>query len=180
MNNKTLSTLLFLVIPIMSFADCRSATSDCDSTTLGIIELVSRVNSGDGYSHMTLNGKDIYKAKTSYMVLDTSNANYISQGKKRLITKATISYVSDDPCYADKPISHCDMNVILDLTSGNPVLSNEFFSDSGGGSRITWVSWGKANSIIVIDDELRFKYSNGHVERVTKVNDAAGDGSKDK
>ncbi|MEW7311508.1 hypothetical protein AB1E22_02030 [Buttiauxella gaviniae] len=177
MNKKILSTLLFLALPAISFSDCRLANSDCEITTLGIIELTSKVNSGDGYSHITLNGKDIYKAKTSYMVLNTSNADYSLKEKKYLITKAIISYVSDAPCNPDKSTSYCSMNVILDLTSGKPVFSNEFFSESGGGSQITWVSWGKANSIIVIDNELRFKYSNGHIERVTKVKDATGNSS---
>ena len=177
--NKYSLILLFLY-PIVGITDCIPNSLRCMNTALGLLEQKTKHDSGDEYSYLTLNGNEIYKAKTSYMVIDTGDSDGIFKGKEYLITKATISYISDDPCYADKPISHCDMNVILDLTSGNPVLSNEFFSDSGGGSRITWVSWGKANSIIVIDDELRFKYSNGHVERVTKVNDAAGDGSKDK
>lgn len=180
MNKKILSMLLFLALPAISFSDCRLANSDCEITTLGIIELTSKVNSGDGYSHITLNGKDIYKAKTSYMVLNTSNADYSLKEKKYLISKATISYVSDDPCYPDKPGSRCAINVILDLTSGKPLISNWFSSGHAGGSQITWVSWGKANSIIVIDNELRFKYSNGNVERVNQGQNYAGDNNERK
>ncbi|MEW7311509.1 hypothetical protein AB1E22_02035 [Buttiauxella gaviniae] len=180
MNNKSLSLLLFLVNPTMSFADCHPATSDCINTTLGPLEQRTRYHSDDGYSHLTLNGKEIYKAKDDYIVIDTENADYIVKEKKYLISKATISYVSDDPCYPDKPGSRCAMNVILDLTSGKPLISNWFSSGHAGGSQITWVSWGKANSIIVIDNELRFKYSNGHVERVNQGQNYAGDNNERK
>ncbi len=178
MNRYLLMIFPFLLHSTIGVAACLPGSLECMNTKLGILEQKTKHDSGDEYSYLTLNGKEIYKAKTSYMVIN--NDDGVFKGKKYLITKATISYVSPDPCYPDKPVSRCAMNAILDFTSGKPIISNEFFSGYAGGSRITWVSWGKANSIIVIDDELRFKYSNGHVERVTKVNDAAGDGSKDK
>lgn len=143
----------------------------CISTSLGLLEQKTLSDSNDGYSHLLLNGKEIYKAKASYIVVGYDNDG-IFKGKKYYLTKATISYTSDDPCYPDRPSARCGMNAILDLTSGSPIISNEFFSENGE-SNITWVSWGKDNSIIVIDDELRFKYSNGHVERVNKSNKSA-------
>lgn len=180
MNKHLLIIFPFLFYPIIGIADCTSNSLRCMNTTLGLLKQKIRSESDDGYSHLTLNGKEIYKAKDDYIVIDTENADYIVKEKKYLISKATISYISDDPCYPDKPGSRCAMNVILDLTSGKPLISNWFSSGHAGGSQITWVSWGKANSIIVIDNELRFKYSNGHVEQVTQGQNNAGDNSERK
>jgi len=165
MKNILLIIAIFSLYPIISFAECNPSATLCKNTTLGLLNQVEMVNSGDEYSHLFLNGKEIYKAKTSYMI--ASNDDGLFKNKKYLITKATLSYVSEAPCFPNKQVSRCGVNVVLDLTSGKPVISNSFFSEFGE-SNITWVSWGKANAIIVIDDELRFKYANGHVERVTK------------
>ncbi len=175
---------IFIMSPLLFFATtgiaaCIPDSSQCMNTTLGLLEQKTNYDSGDGYSYLTLNCKEIYKEKADYMVVSMEHADYLLKGKEYLISRTTISYVSEDPCFPDKPGAPCSINVILDLTSGKPVLSNKFFSETIP-SLIAWVSWGKANAIIVTDDGLKFKYSNGHVERVTKVNDAAGDGSKDK
>ncbi|BCG10459.1 hypothetical protein [Buttiauxella agrestis] len=177
MNKYSLIIAMSFLYPMTSLAECNPIATLCKNTTLGLLNQVEMVNSGDESSHLLLNGKEIYKAKTSYMVV--SNDEGIFKNKKYLITKATISYVSKDPCFPEKPASRCGINMVLDLTSGKPVISNAFFSENGE-SQITWVSWGKANSIIVIDDELRFKYANGHVERITKdKNSSTGsDGGK--
>ncbi|WBM71964.1 hypothetical protein OH773_06905 [Buttiauxella sp. WJP83] len=179
MNRFLLIIIASLTYSTVSIAACNSKYQTCEKTTLGLIELKDREDSGDDYSHILLNGREIYKAKADYMVIDTGGSDGVFKNKKYLITKATISYVSDDACYSNKIVGHCSMNVVLDLTSGKPVISNEFYADYGP-SHITWVSWGKANSIIVIDDYLRFKYANGHVEQVTKVKDAAGTSSEGK
>lgn len=171
MNKISLIFIILVTYSTSSIAECNPGSTTCEKTILGPLEQKDRVDAGDGYSHLFLNGREIYKAKTSYMVID--NGDGIFKNKKYLITKATISYVSDNACYSNKVVAHCSMKVVLDLTSGKPVISNEFYADYGP-SRITWVSWGKANSIIVIDDYLRFKYANGHVEQVTKVKDPAG------
>ncbi|WBM71963.1 hypothetical protein OH773_06900 [Buttiauxella sp. WJP83] len=170
---KHLLTISLFLYTITGFADCNPDASNCINTITGPLEQITKSHSGDDYSYLTLNGKEIYKAKADYMVVGESDSDGIFKEKKYLMTKATISYTSDDACYSNKVVAHCSMKVILDLTSGKPVISNEFYADYGP-SRITWVSWGKANSIIVIDDYLRFKYANGHVEQVTKVKDAAG------
>lgn len=180
MNKNTSINLLilFLIIPAIGLADCpREDNSRCVNTILGPLIRIPRSHSGDGYSHLTINNQDIYKAKTSYFVM--AEYDIIQKDKKYFVNKGVISYTSDDPCFPEKPASRCGINVVLDLTSGKPVISNTFFSENGE-SQITWVSWGKANSIIVIDDELRFKYANGHVERITKdKNSSTGsDGGK--
>ncbi|RJT17425.1 hypothetical protein [Buttiauxella izardii] len=171
---KYLPIMLFLFFYSgVSEANCTHRTLRCINTSLGLLEQKTLSESNDGYSHLSLNGKEIYKAKASYIVVGYDEDG-IFKDKKYYLTKATVSYTSDDPCYPDKPGAHCGMNAILDLTSGRPIISNGFFSEFGE-SKITWVSWGKANSIIVIDDELRFKYSNGHVERVTNAKDSMTD-----
>lgn len=168
---KHLLTISLFLYTITGFADCNPDALSCINTTQGALEQVTRSHSGDGYSHLMLNGKEIYKSKDSYLGMD--NYNVVQKGKKHVIDKIIISFSSNDPCYPDKPSAPCDKNVVLDLTKEKPIISNEFFAYYGP-SQITWVSWGRANSIIVIDDYLRFKYANGHVEQVTKVKDAAG------
>lgn len=173
MNKFSLIALPLFFLSTVAYSECIKDSSRCVNTILGPLEQKTLSDSNDGYSHLSLNGKEIYKAKASYIVVGY-DGDGIFKGKKYYLTKATLSYTSDDPCYPDKPGAHCGMNAILDLTSGRPIISNGFFSEFGE-SKITWVSWGKANSIIVIDDELRFKYSNGHVERVTNAKDAMTD-----
>lgn len=177
MNKYSLIIAMSFLYPMTSLAECNPIATLCKNTTLGLLNQVEMVNSGDESSHLLLNGKEIYKAKTSYMVV--SNDEGIFKNKKYLITKATISYVSENPCFPEKPASRCGINVVLDLTSRKPVISNNFFSENGE-SQITWVSWGKANSIIVIDDELRFKYANGHIERITKDKNPSTDSDSGK
>ncbi|MFC3188831.1 hypothetical protein ACFOJF_01545 [Pseudocitrobacter faecalis] len=82
------------------------------------------------------------------------------------MTKTVITFTSLDSC-AGKDYNYCSVSLVLDFSGDKPVISNGFTPDSGN-SVIDWVSWGKANSIIMFEDLSRFKYANGHVERVTK------------
>ncbi|WP_330986308.1 MULTISPECIES: hypothetical protein [Enterobacterales] len=168
--------LLGIFILIMAFtakaSECKVSPDDCKKTILGPLEQIIKVDAKDGFSHLLLNGQEIYKVSDDYIVID--NDDGIFKNKMYLITKAIISYTTEEKCVPDTTGGHCAMNVVLDLTSGKPVISNPFFS-GWSDSTITWVSWGKANAIIVIDNNLRFKYANGHVEKVTKEKDAAGE-----
>ncbi|WP_330984736.1 MULTISPECIES: hypothetical protein [Enterobacterales] len=169
--NVLISLALFFLTSAEA-AECSHNSIRCMNTILGTLKQTTGVESKDGYSHLTLNGKEIYKANTSYIVI--GNDDGVFNKKKYLITKSILSYTSEEKCIPDTTGGHCAMNLVLDLTSGKPVISNPFFS-GWSDSTITWVSWGKANAIIVIDNNLRFKYANGHVEKVTKEKDVAGE-----
>ncbi|WP_330984738.1 MULTISPECIES: hypothetical protein [Enterobacterales] len=170
---KNILLVFFLLLAFtVKASECKKSSEECMNTILGPLDKITESEAKDGYSHLLLNGKEIYKANDDYIVI--GNDDGVFKNKKYLITKAIISYTSNDRCVPDTTGARCAMNVVLDLTSGKPVISNPFFS-GWGDSTITWVSWGKANAIIVIDNNLRFKYANGHVEKVTKEKDAAGE-----
>lgn len=171
MKNIILSSVLFLPIPSTIYAECGNDNYHCYNTIIGALAVDSLSTSRDKYSRLTLSGKEIYKAMADYLVID--NFSSILKGKKRLVTKATISYASNIPCAQYTPAFYCRKSVVVDLTTGKSVISNSFSSESGG-SIIKWISWGKANSIIVFEDGSKFKYSSGHVERVTQKNKAVG------
>ncbi len=131
--------------------ECKTTAIQCVNTILGPLDQTIEIESKDGYSHLTLNGKEIYKANAAYIVI--GNDDGIRKKNTYFITKATLSYTSKEKCIPDTTGGHCAMNLVLDLTSGKPVISNPFFS-GWSDSTITWVSWGKANAIIVIDNNL--------------------------
>lgn len=157
---------ILLTFPTICIADCTRESSSCYPTRLGFLEQQSRAESSDDYSHLTLNGVEIYKTKTSYMVF-TSDDDGFFKNKKYFTTKTIFSFIPDEPCRHKEYYGYCHVSVVLDFSGDKPVFSNEFISDSGN-SVIDWVSWGKANAIIVFEDESKFKYMNGHVERVIK------------
>lgn len=176
MKIKTFTTISALIISQANASECNIRSTDCQNTILGPLEQITAVESKDGYSHLLLAKKEIFRSKSDYMVVD--NDDGIFKNKKYLITKATLSYISADKCEPDTTGGHCAINLVLDFTSGKPVISNPFFS-GWSDSTITWVSWGKTNAIISIDNYLRFKYENGHVEQISKEkNLTAGDKAK--
>ncbi|WP_330984734.1 MULTISPECIES: hypothetical protein [Enterobacterales] len=162
-----------LLIFFFSSADaeeCSHNSLRCMSTILGPLRQTTKSEAKDGFSHFTLDKKEIYKAKTDYMVINDYDTTL--RNEKYLMTKAVISYTSHIPCNQFNPIFYCNISIIIDLTNSKPIVSNTFTSETGD-SHIDWVSWGKSNSIIVFKDESKFKYADGHVEKVTKEKDAA-------
>ena len=153
--------LSLLIFSSTSMADCNSNLSYCYHTKFG-----------DGYSYLTLNGANIYKAKTDYMsfmdddMLDDDMGFF--KNNKYFTTKTVITYTLNERCLDRIDYQgFCSISVVLDFSGDKPVISNGFTPDSGN-SVIDWVSWGKANAIIVFEDESKFKYMNGRVERVVK------------
>ncbi|RBP10071.1 hypothetical protein [Pseudocitrobacter faecalis] len=164
MNLNFVILLSLLVTPTISLADCDSEIY-CYHTKFGVLEQISRDTSGDDYSHLRLNGVEIYKAKASYINFIYDDTGFFKKNKY-IMTKTVITFTSLDSC-AGKDYNYCSVSLVLDFSGDKPVISNGFTPDSGN-SVIDWVSWGKANSIIMFEDLSRFKYANGHVERVTK------------
>ncbi|HBC2003419.1 TPA: hypothetical protein M5M69_005036 [Citrobacter freundii] len=90
------------------------------------------------------------------------------KNNKYFTTKTIITYTLNERCLDRIEYQgFCSISVVLDFSGDKPVISNGFIPDSGN-SVIDWVSWGKANAIIVFEDESKFKYMNGRVERVVK------------
>jgi len=165
--NFLLPTFLFLLTPFaMAENDhCNVDTSNCSKTPLGELILRPSYHLKSEYSHIILNDVSIYKAKTSYMTFYWDD-ELIKKNGKYLVTKAMISYSKDGACITDNDeIFNCEANILIDLTGDNPIISNEFYSETGD-SYPSWISWGKLNSVIVFEDDSKFKYSKGHVERV--------------
>jgi len=166
MNRISKVLLTLLVLPAISMADCSPTTTRCYHTKLGELKKITRAHSGDDYSYLTLNGVEIYKAKTDYMTFVYDDAGFF-KNKKYLITKTIAEFTSNVPCTYKEYYGYCSESVVLDFSGDKPVISNAFIPDSGN-SLIDWVSWGQKNAIIVFEDGSKFKYMNGHVERVTK------------
>ncbi|EGS1131662.1 hypothetical protein CFSAN000509_004124 [Salmonella bongori CFSAN000509] len=156
-----------LILPTVSMADCNNDSSFCYHTKFGTLNQITRSKSGDDYSYLTLNGVNIYKAKTDYMSFIDDDMGFF-KNNKYFTTKTVITYTLNERCL-DK-IEYqgfCSISIVLDFSGDKPIISNGFIPDAGN-SVIDWVSWGKANAIIVFEDGSRFKYMNGHVERVIK------------
>ena len=167
MNGISKVLLTLLLLPAISVADCEPVPPRCYHTKLGDLEQISRAHSGDDYSYLTLNGAEIYKAKTDYMTFFYDDAGFF-KNKKYLVTKTIASYTLNEFCTNKEYYGgHCSQSIFLDLSGDKPVISNAFIPDSGN-SLIDWVSWGQKNAIIVFEDGSKFKYMNGHVERVIK------------
>jgi len=173
MKTLSISILLILISGISFFTMANSNLCDrysfpCKKTPLGILLLESNNISG-GYSQITLNGVSIYKQKNADMLsyMDFfGDFELIERNEKYFVSKILISYSKKGACIADEgEVFNCNANMIIDLTGEKPIISNEFFSDTGD-SYLSWVSWGKLNSVIVFEDDFKFKYSKGHVERV--------------
>ena len=162
-----IKVILFASLGFHGFcvAGCKYEESSCYLTNLGLFEQKEKMISGDEYSHLMLNGKEIFKTKSAYMVLNDDNMGYF-KNKQYVTIKLIISFVSFEPCLHNEYYGYCNKNIIADFSDKKPVFSNIFISDSGN-SVINWVSWGKKNAIIVFEDGSRFKYENGRVERIT-------------
>jgi hypothetical protein len=90
------------------------------------------------------------------------------KNNKYFTTKTVITYTLNERCLDKLEYKgFCSISVVLDFSGDKPVISNSFIPDSGN-SVIDWVSWEKANAIIVFEDESKFKYMNGLVERIVK------------
>lgn len=164
--------LSLLTLPAISIADCNPDSSFCYYTKFGILDQITKSTSGDGYSYLTLNGVNIYKAKTNYISFmdDDMINNHMGffKNNKYFTTKTVITYTLNERCLDKLEYKgFCSISVVLDFSGDKPVISNNFIPDSGN-SVIDWVSWGKENAIIVFEDESKFKYMNGLVERIVK------------
>ncbi|EDX3117334.1 hypothetical protein B6O77_004544 [Salmonella enterica subsp. enterica serovar Mississippi] len=164
MSKITNYVFMLLIFPAMCIADCTREAGSCYPTRLGFLEQQSRAESSDGYSHLTLNGVEIYRAKTDLMTFIYED-EVIFKSKDYLTTKTIFSFIPDEPCRHKEYYGYCSVSAVLDFSGDKPVISNGFTPDSGN-SVIDWVSWGKANAIIVFQDESKFKYEKGRVERV--------------
>lgn len=163
MNIGFVILLFLLATPAVSMANCITE-SFCHHTKFGVLDQITQATSGDGYSHLMLNGVEIYKAKASYINFIDDDVGFFKKNKY-IMTKTVITYTSDEPCKG-KYYDYCSISLVLDFSGDSPVISNGFTPDSDN-SVIDWVSWGKGNAIIFFEDLSKFKYSNGHVERVT-------------
>ena len=155
---------MFMILPFESIADCSDEDHYCRRTNLGVLRHQTKAMSGDGYSHITLDDVEIYKSKSSYITFLYDDLGYMKNGKY-FITKTVISSVPWTPCHHLEFRGHCIVNAVLDFSGDKLIISNDFISDTGQ-DNVDWVSWGKANSIIVFTDGSKFKYANGRVERV--------------
>ena len=167
MSSFTNYIFTLLILPSMCIADCNLTANVCYPTRPGFLEQQSRAESRDSYSHLTLNGVEIYKSKTNLMTFIYEDAG-IFKDEKYLTTKTIFSFIPDEPCRHKEYYGYCSVSVVLDFSGDKPVISNGFTPDSGN-SVIDWVSWGKANAIIVFQDESKFKYEKGRVERVSNA-----------
>lgn len=159
---------IFLIICLfLSFSansSCKSEVDVCYYTKFGNLEQQDLTISNEEYSHITLNGVEIYKTKTDYISFLYEDLGFM-KNDKYYVTKTVISSIPKTLCQHNDFRGHCTVSVVLDFSEGKPIISNEFIPDSGQ-SNIDWVSWGKANSIIVFTDGSKFKYENGRVERI--------------
>lgn len=167
MNFITITLFAILTFPIFCEAGCKHEENSCLLTNLGLLEL-QQSTSGDEYSYLILNGREIFKTKTAYMVFNDDSMGYF-KNKDYVTIKFIISYVSLEPCKNKEYYGYCNKSVVIDFSGNKPVLSNSFISDSGN-SVIDWVSWGKKNAIILFEDGSKFKYENNHVERIFRSN----------
>jgi hypothetical protein len=74
--------------------------------------------SGDEYSHLMLNGKEIFKTKSAYMVLNDDNMGYF-KNKQYVTIKLIISFVSFEPCLHNEYYGYCNKNIIADFSDKN-------------------------------------------------------------
>ncbi|MBS0969548.1 hypothetical protein JK232_11665 [Nissabacter archeti] len=157
--------LAMIIFPVLSFSknNCQSDGYSCIKTSAGEIQFISRTDSGDEYSYIYFNGDLIYKDKTDYFIpepIGFENDNLDTE-----IIKFVVSYYSFNNCKKGVDDYNCNVNILLDLSSKKPIISNKF-SPPSEGSHISWASVGKKNSIIAFDDDSRFKYENGKVEMI--------------
>ncbi len=156
--------LVFSMLPFWCLAGCNKEDHYCRLTNLGVLKSTTKAMSSDGYSHLTLNNVGIYKSSAGYISLIYDDMGFM-KNKKYYITKTIIETIPKIPCHHKEFKGFCIVSVVLDFSGDKLIISNEFISDTGQ-DNVDWVSWGKANSIIVFTDGSKFKYENGRVERV--------------
>ncbi|EBB0697996.1 hypothetical protein CHL39_23005, partial [Salmonella enterica] len=121
---------MLLIFPTICFADCAREVTSCYLTKLGLLEQRSKEEARDGYSHLTLNGVEIYKTKTPFMAF-ISDDEGVFKNKKYITTKTIFSFIPAEPCRHKEYYGYCRVSVVLDFSGDKPVISNEFISDSG-------------------------------------------------
>ncbi|ECY7447310.1 hypothetical protein ABG419_004520, partial [Salmonella enterica subsp. enterica] len=77
---------MLLIFPTICFADCAREVTSCYLTKLGLLEQRSKEEARDGYSHLILNGVEIYKTKTPFMAF-ISDDEGVFKNKKYITTK---------------------------------------------------------------------------------------------
>ncbi|EGY1704803.1 hypothetical protein ABG419_004521, partial [Salmonella enterica subsp. enterica] len=77
---------ILLTFPTICLADCIREANSCSSTRLGLLEQQSGAESSDGYSHLTLNGVEIYKTKTDLLAFNFDDDG-VFKNKKYFTTK---------------------------------------------------------------------------------------------
>src|SRR5690606_474612 len=128
-----------IIFPAICIADCNREADSCYPTRLGFLEQQSKAESGDDYSHLTLDGVEIYKAKTPYFSFLFDDAGVLKDNKY-LVTKTIFSFISNETCKQREYVGYCRVSLVLDFSGDKPVISNGFTPDSGN-SVIDWVSW---------------------------------------
>ncbi|ECH6937048.1 TPA: hypothetical protein P5L69_004486, partial [Salmonella enterica subsp. enterica serovar Concord] len=121
---------MLLIFPTICFADCAREVTSCYLTKLGLLEQRSKEEARDGYSHLALNGVEIYKTKTPFMAF-ISDDEGVFKNKKYITTKTIFSFIPAEPCRHKEYYGYCRVSVVLDFSGDKPVISNEFISDSG-------------------------------------------------
>ncbi|WP_146000745.1 hypothetical protein, partial [Chimaeribacter coloradensis] len=158
MRKNYLISFILLFHASFALGECNKESYYCIDTVLGDLRLLSRNDSGDKYSYIYLNKKLIYKDRADYFSPVPLGFD-INESEKK-VNKIIIGYYSPFGCLKGIDDYKCHANIMIDLTKSKPIVSN-IFSPPIEDSHLSWVSWGEKNSIIVFDDDSRFKYENG-------------------
>ncbi|HHW9082593.1 TPA: hypothetical protein ACU3A1_004695, partial [Salmonella enterica] len=105
---------MLLIFPTICFADCAREVTSCYLTKLGLLEQRSKEEARDGYSHLTLNGVEIYKTKTPFMAF-ISDDEGVFKNKKYITTKTIFSFIPAEPCRHKEYYGYCRVSVVLDF-----------------------------------------------------------------
>jgi len=154
---------MLFITPCFAYELCDPDDYSCYNTSLGKVRDLSASESNDGHSYLYLDKKIIYKAKTDYITRDPTEFFFDEKAKKT--NKMIFYYYSRSRCTQGVDDYKCHVYLFVDMTKKEPIVSNEF-SPPVEDSHVSWVSWGEKNSIIVFDDDSRFKYENGKVEMI--------------
>lgn len=156
--------IMFFILSISMFTyaydTCDFDDYYCTNTTLGKMDKIKSSKSKDGYSHIFLNGKELFKAKTRFFS-DVPNGWTLDFNNK--VSKTIVFFDRDEPIKTEDGQYKRRAYVLLDFSSNSgAVISKEFFPGTDFAD-IKWVSWGKESSVIIFNDGSKFKYSNGSV-----------------
>ncbi|HFZ8993321.1 TPA: hypothetical protein ACIPUI_000378 [Citrobacter freundii] len=155
---------LIFFIPLFSFAKentCSPDNSDCENSVKGKLEIRYDEHTDKNHSFIYLNNRPFVKVETDSMMFYNGIANIPDMDKKSYrVKKIMVTYRDNDPCF-------CDKYFIVDLTGIKPTFSNAI----EGPSDLTWISWGKKNSVISFNGAL-FQYENGIIKPMDEKNKA--------